>query len=596
MKRILVPWMLFWCSALLCQNIALYDQINGTYDFTMLGNTMNVQENTANDPCVVLTSSSAALSLPPSAEVSRAFLYWAGSGTGDFNVKLNGTDITAQRAFPLTLATTGLPFFGAFADVTEQVAQTGPGTYTLSDLDVSPWLNPTQYCINGANFAGWAIVVVFKEDSLPLNQINIYDGLQAVPTFLSISLNSLNVIDDAGSQIGFVAWEGDRFIANGETLSMNGIPISNPPFNPVNNAFNGTNSFTGSTTMYNMDLDVYDIQNYIAPGDTTAEITLSSNQDVVMINCVIVKLNSQLPDATASINEIIRTCDSREITVTYSIGNFDSTDPLPAGTPVAGYINGALAFSSATTGNLDIGESEVATVTVTIPASSSPPFQLDIIADDDGFGNGSVTELLENNNRASEIITLLTSPSFNSVPAVISCNLGFTRGIFNFAAYADLIRTQPEHVVTFHRTAEDAATGTNSILTPESYEVAPTPVTIYARIFDGLCFSITSFDLRVRNCPPTIYNYISANNDGVNDNFFIDGLRDIFLNFKVEIYNRWGVKIWEGNNQTDNWDGTASRGLRIGGNDVPDGTYYYILYLNDEDYPEPMAGFLYLNR
>jgi hypothetical protein len=26
---------------------------------------------------------------------------------------------------------------------------------------------------------------------------------------------------------------------------------------PVDNAFNGTNSFTGSTSLYNMDLDVY---------------------------------------------------------------------------------------------------------------------------------------------------------------------------------------------------------------------------------------------------------------------------------------------------------------------------------------------------
>jgi hypothetical protein len=64
----------------------------------------------------------------------------------------------------------------------------------------------------------------------------------------------------------------------------------------VDNAFNGTNSFTGST-LYNMDLDVYNIQNNNI-GDTSAQIQLTSGQDFVMINAIVTKLNSQLPDAT----------------------------------------------------------------------------------------------------------------------------------------------------------------------------------------------------------------------------------------------------------------------------------------------------------
>jgi hypothetical protein len=60
-------------------------------------------------------------------------------------------------------------------------------------------------------------------------------------------------------------------------------------------AFNGTNSFTGSTSLYNMDLDVYTIQNNINIGDTSAQIQLTSGQDFVMINAIVTKLNSQLP-------------------------------------------------------------------------------------------------------------------------------------------------------------------------------------------------------------------------------------------------------------------------------------------------------------
>ena len=102
----------------------------------------------------------------------------------------------------------------------------------------------------------------------------------------------------------------------------------------------------------------------------------------------------------------------------------------------------------------------------------------------------------------------------------------------------------------------------------------------------------TSFNLLTRNCPPTIYNAVSANNDFSNDAFFIDGLRDIFVNFELEIYSRWGKHLWTGNQNKPDWDGTVPYG--IGSQKATAGTYYYILYLNDPDYPEPLTGYLYL--
>jgi hypothetical protein len=83
------------------------------------------------------------------------------------------------------------------------------------------------------------------------------------------------------------------------------METSNLPLNPVDNAFNGTNSFTGSTSLYNMDLDVYTIQNNINIGDTSAQIQLTSGQDFVMINAIVTKLNSQLPDATPALTILL---------------------------------------------------------------------------------------------------------------------------------------------------------------------------------------------------------------------------------------------------------------------------------------------------
>ena len=66
--------------------------------------------------------------------------------------------------------------------------------------------------------------------------------------------------------------------------------------------------------------------------------------------------------------------------------------------------------------------------------------------------------------------------------------------------------------------------------------------------FDNGCFQFTSFLLQTENCPPTVYNAVSPNSDGSNDAFFIDGLRDIFVNFELLIYNRWVNILWTGNN------------------------------------------------
>jgi gliding motility-associated-like protein len=108
------------------------------------------------------------------------------------------------------------------------------------------------------------------------------------------------------------------------------------------------------------------------------------------------------------------------------------------------------------------------------------------------------------------------------------------------------------------------------------------------------CFITTSFLLTTRNCPPTVYNFVSANNDTINDVFFIAGLRDIFLNFELEIYSRWGRLIWTGNQNAEDLNGYVKDG--IGSKNAPDGTYFYLLFLNDMEYPEPLKGYLYLTH
>ena len=572
------------------QDISLFEQINGRYDFTFIGNTMNSAENNPTFGYITGTTSSADLNLSPSDNVIRAYLYWAGSGDGDFNVNLNGTSLVADRTFTHSrfFSPNTFTYFSAFKDITSFVQNTGNGTYTLSELDISAF-EPLHYT-RKTNFAGWAILIVYENPTLTLNQLNIYDGLQGVPDALQINLTNLFVMNNTNAKAGFIAWEGDSQLAT-ETFSVNNIVISNAS-NPVNNVFNSTNSVTGSNTLYNMDLDIYEIDNYVAVGDTNATIRLSSSQDFIMINTVITKLNSQLPDATIEINNPILTCDSREVTFDYTVSNLNSTEVLQANTPITFYADSEAVATIYTQNSIPIGGIESSSTSLLIPPNIPSNFRLTAVVDDTGNGTGIVRELIENNNSAQIVIQLIVSPTFNVLEDIKSCNLGFSRGIFDFSNYEELIKTDPNDTVSFYESNSNAIAAIYPLVNTSSYEAQTTPKEIFVRIENQNCYAISSFNLTTRNCPPTVYNAVSANGDGLNDTFFIDGLRDIFVNFKLEIYNRWGKHLWTGTNNKENWDGTVEHG--IGNYKAPDGTYFYLLYLNDPDYPDTLVGYLYI--
>jgi gliding motility-associated-like protein len=597
---ILIAFISFFCKTY-GQDITLFQQFNGRYDFTFIGKSMNTEENNNTTNIVTTTSSSTNLNLNTENTIEKAYLYWSGSGDGDFEVKLNETTITSERQFSFSrdFDDFTLSYFSAFADITNLIQTIGNGTYTLSELDISPF-EEIHRVRRRTNFAGWAILIIYKNDNLPINQINVYDGLEALSVdfvgeidTITINLNSLNVLDDVGSKIGFLAWEGDSLLDIDESLKINGDVLSNSQ-NPPTNAFNSTNSFSGENNLFNMDLDVYDIQNNIQIGDTEAIIEMTTGRDFVMINTIVTKLNNQLPDATISIDNIQKECNSRVIVVDYTIYNLNCTNFLPSGTPIAIYINNEFFEYLETTLPIPIDGQFSEQVTLVIPADFPNSFEIKFVVDDLGTGTGIVNELIEDNNSFTTTFDFFVPIEFNPLQDLLGCNEGLTQGTFDFSTYEELVKTNPDHTVQFFESQEDAMLQINEILTTTNYVANTTPKEIFVRINDDFCFTTTSFFLKTRNCPPTVYNYISANNDTVNDTFFIDGLRDVFLDFKIEIYNRWGKLVWTGNQNTEEWNGYVKDGFSI--KKAPDGTYFYLIFLNDIDYPEPLKGYLYINQ
>ena len=77
----------------------------------------------------------------------------------------------------------------------------------------------------------------------------------------------------------------------------------------------------------------------------------------------------------------------------------------------------------------------------------------------------------------------------------------------------------------------------------------------------------TSYDCAANVFPPNVF---TPNGDGLNDVFFVGSL-DLFPESGVKIFDRWGTVVFESDNYENNWDG----------GDVPEGTYYYIVNVND---------------
>ncbi|MCB0765956.1 MAG: gliding motility-associated C-terminal domain-containing protein, partial [Flavobacteriales bacterium] len=81
----------------------------------------------------------------------------------------------------------------------------------------------------------------------------------------------------------------------------------------------------------------------------------------------------------------------------------------------------------------------------------------------------------------------------------------------------------------------------------------------------------------------------TPNADGSNDVWQID-LIELFPDCEVEVYNRWGEMLFRSVGYKQPWDGRYKDGL------VPVGTYYYVIELNDERFPEPYTGPLTIIR
>jgi gliding motility-associated-like protein len=137
--------------------------------------------------------------------------------------------------------------------------------------------------------------------------------------------------------------------------------------------------------------------------------------------------------------------------------------------------------------------------------------------------------------------------------------------------------------VTFNPTVNDS-TSVNFLWTPSAdfsnpTLLRPSIIASYDQTYtltatgDGNCTASDVMTVKILKAV-TIPNSFSPNWDGIHDYWEIKNLSD-YPGSKVEVYNRYGQMVFFSQGYSTPWDGTHK------GSQVPFGTYYYIITLNN---------------
>jgi gliding motility-associated-like protein len=94
-----------------------------------------------------------------------------------------------------------------------------------------------------------------------------------------------------------------------------------------------------------------------------------------------------------------------------------------------------------------------------------------------------------------------------------------------------------------------------------------------------------------------VTQFISPNGDGLNDTWEIPELAN-YPNNVVKVFNRWGNRVLEEKGYSGGWNGVANingSNNTLGSGMLPEGTYFYIIDLGDENF-EPYVGYMQIKR
>jgi hypothetical protein len=276
-------------------------------DYEMFYSDIDRDPNTYN-------STSAALRMPKNSRVSYARLYWGGNlRVGEVKpAKDNGRVLVAEPggSYRAVLAdnvrthrrSDGADAYQASANVTSLVRGSGPGRYTVSQLNVA-----MGHSKAGA-WGGWTLVVAYENNKSPLRNLAVWDGFAPSGTNskgIPVATREMNFAPNAKGSVGVVGYDGDRGSSKESfTLAANkraGTPLSNSA-NPAHDTFNSTITDRGSQVSgrnpghlntLGYDSDIFDAGRALRPGGNRLLFRFASGDDDYLLGALFAQVDAR---------------------------------------------------------------------------------------------------------------------------------------------------------------------------------------------------------------------------------------------------------------------------------------------------------------
>lgn len=207
------------------------------------------------------------------------------------------------------------------------------------------------------------------------------------------------------------------------------------------------------------------------------------------------------------------------------------------------------------------------------------------------FGNVGINNV---SFTATDNGTPVEATTIDVVFNVLGAEVDFTANPENFRSYPNANnnfydQSQVSNIDTIDTWAWSFGDGGTSGLENPFHIYADSglyPVTLTITTKRGCTVSDTKYFTILPDLFPP--NVITPNNDKSNDVFSIKGLH-FYKEVLFQVYNRWGVLVFQDTNYRGKWDGTNSNG-----DELAEGVYYYII--TDDELKEDLKGTINIFR
>jgi gliding motility-associated-like protein len=497
----------------------------------------------------------------------------ADAGTPTATLTASSLSITCSNPTPSLAVTTNTtvtydwsPTSGILAgtETTASPTFTAPGTYSLVVT------NNSNGCSSSASSN---VVTVVNDNSSPVvslslgnntGTINCNDLIVTVtPTVTSANSSSLTYTWTSGSGLGIstpVNQANATFTATGVyTLS-----VTNTANGCVSSSTTTANTFTVfvDTTAPTATINVASTNTVIGCGAGNSTVTLTGSITSVnptTINWIPGNISTPSIDVTVSntytliVTDAVNGCS---VATQYSVsGNTNPPQNVNAGTNVTMACSSQTVILNGVSTSSNVSYTwEGPSVTSINTGSNSPNPEVN----ETGIYTLTVTDNLTgcfstatvNVAQANVTASFTANPTTGASPLTVEftdASIGATNWNWNFGDSNTSTSQNPSNVYT---------TGTYTVVLTASSGSCTSTSSVVIVVEDGFSLEIP--------------NVFTPNSDGANDLFTVKstGVKEISL----QIFNRWGEKLYEFTGPKASWDGLSPNGLQ-----VPEGTYFFFI-------------------